>query len=128
MSGEAKATDSAPATAPGTNPPRTITPAREVLTLFTAGWLGGVGLMTLADAHAPLAARILGLAQLVIAAMWFAPKLRVAGYGAMLAVLLIAAVRIVIAGQLPGALIFYAAIVIYLAAESGVMRDAPRSS
>ena len=90
---------------------------REVLLIFTAGWLGGLGAITALGSHAAWAARLLGLAEAVAAVFWFPPRTRAFGFGLMLAVLAVAGVHHLMARQLPGALIFYAAVVVYLAAE-----------
>lgn len=90
---------------------------REILMIFTAGWLGGLGVLSALDPHDPAPMRVIGLAQAIAAALWFSPRTRTFGFGASLAVLAVAAVRWLIAGQLPGALVFYAAVVLYLAAE-----------
>ena len=90
---------------------------RELLTVFTAGWLGGAGVLTLLSPHVALPMRLLAAAEAIAAAFWFAPRLRMAGFGAMLAVLAIGGLRELAAGQRPGALIFYAAVVVYLAVE-----------
>jgi hypothetical protein len=87
---------------------------REALRIFTAGWLGGAGLLTAVSGMASPAMRWLAVAQAVAAVVWFFPKLRMAGFGAMLAVLAITAVLDLAIGRQPGAIIFYAAIVGYL--------------
>ncbi len=97
---------------------------REVLMLFTAGWLGGQGALTLAARTATSAERVLGAAELISAVLWFVPKLRLAGFGAMVAVLAIAVIYQLLAHQLPGALVFYAAVTLYLAAEEGLKKPA----
>jgi hypothetical protein len=116
--------------AAGSNSILSVMSAREILTVFTAGWLGGLGLLSLISAHQTWPGRLLGLVELCAAVLWFVPRYRVSGYGAMLAVLVVAALRQVIAGQLPGALVFYAAVVVYLAFEDGWLRPeagAPRA-
>ncbi len=90
---------------------------REILCLFTAGWLGGAGILMLFNPAAPLPARVVAAAQAVAATLWFIPRLRMAGFGAMLAVLALAIVRALIGGVSPGALVFYVAVVAYLAFE-----------
>jgi hypothetical protein len=89
--------------------------AREALLVFTAGWLGGSGLFTALNPTVEGAVRGLAAAEALAAALWFAPRLRLAGFGAMLAVLMISIVRDLMDGAPPGSLIFYAAVVIYLA-------------
>lgn len=89
---------------------------RELLTIFTAGWLGGAGLLTL-FAPVSLPVRLLSFAEAVAAALWFVPRLRMAGFGAMLAVLAVAALRDLATGEHPGSVIFYAAVVTYLVIE-----------
>jgi hypothetical protein len=98
-----------------------ITP-REVLTLFTAGWLGGQGALTMISRVSTGGERVLGGAELAAAALWLIPKLRLAGFGAMIAVLAVAAGHQLFSHQLPGALIFYAAVTAYLAVEEGLRR------
>jgi hypothetical protein len=90
---------------------------REMLTIFTAGWLGGAGLLTLFGPNMALSSRLMGGWEAAAAALWFVPRLRMAGFGAMLAVLAVAVVRDLVTGERPGALIFYAAVVAYLAYE-----------
>jgi hypothetical protein len=90
---------------------------REMLTIFTAGWLGGAGLLTLFGPHMALSYRMMGASEAVAAALWFVPRLRLAGFGAMLAVLAIGVLRDLAGGERPGALVFYAAVVAYLAYE-----------
>jgi hypothetical protein len=107
---------------PGSNSILNVMSPREILTVFTAGWLGGLGLLSLIGAHQTWPGRLLGLVELCAAVLWFVPRYRVSGYGAMLAVLVVAALRQVISGQLPGALVFYAAVVIYLAFEDGWLK------
>jgi hypothetical protein len=97
---------------------------REVLMVFTAGWLGGQGALTIVARTATPGERVLGAAELISAILWFIPKLRLAGFGAMIAVLALAAIYQLLAHQLPGALIFYAAVTLYLAAEEGLRRPA----
>jgi len=89
--------------------------AREALLVFTAGWLGGSGLFTALNPTVDGSVRVLAAAEAVAAALWFAPRLRLAGFGAMLAVLVISILRDMLVGAPSGALIFYAAVVIYLA-------------
>jgi hypothetical protein len=89
--------------------------AFEALLVFTAGWLGGSGLFTALNPAAEGSVRVLAAAEAVAAALWFAPRLRLAGFGAMLAVLVVAILRDLLNGAPPGALIFYAAVVVYLA-------------
>jgi hypothetical protein len=98
---------------------------REIFFLFTAGWLGGQGALALVGAHASWPERIVGGAELAAAVLWFVPRLKLAGFGAMLAVLAVAAVRQFVSGQLPGALIFYAAVVFYLAVEEERAKPLP---
>ncbi len=94
--------------------------ARDLLFLFTAGWLGGQGLLSAMVRGADGGTIIVGLAQALAAALLLAPKTRAFGYGAMLAVLAIEIVRTLVQDDFPGALVFYAAVVIYLlAAERG---------
>jgi hypothetical protein len=93
-----------------------VTP-REVLILFTAGWLGGLGALTAVNPQAPWPARLLGLAQAAAAAAWFLPKARVPGFGAMLAILAVSALYHFTLHQVPGPLLFYAAVVFYFAVE-----------
>jgi hypothetical protein len=100
-----------------------VTP-REILLLFTAGWLGGLGALTAVDGSAPLPARLIGLAEAAAAATWFAPKLRVTGFGAMLAILAVAALYHAAQHQAPGPILFYAAVVFYLAVEETRLRPA----
>jgi hypothetical protein len=95
--------------------PQAPTP-REALLVFTAGWLGGAGLLTAVSGMASPGMRWLGAAQAAAAVVWFFSRLRMAGFGAMLAVLAITAVIDLLTGRAPGAVIFYAAIVGYLAA------------
>ncbi len=99
---------------------------REILLMFTAGWLGGQGALTLFAHYAGWPERLAGGAELAAAILWFIPGLRQAGFGAMLAVLLVAAMHQVSVGQLPGAIIFYAVVVAYLALEE-IERRPPRS-
>lgn len=94
----------------------------EVLMLFTAGWLGGQGALTMVARTATGAERVMGGAELISAVLWFVPRLRLAGFGATVAVLAIAIVYQLLARQLPGALIFYAAVTLYLAWEEGRRR------
>lgn len=89
--------------------------AREALLVFTAGWLGGSGLFTALNPMVEGPVRVLAAAEAVAAALWFAPRYRLAGFGAMLAVLVISIIRDLLNGAPPGALIFYAVVVIYLA-------------
>jgi hypothetical protein len=90
---------------------------RELLTLFTAGWLGGAGLLTALSPHLDASLRLLGVGETLAAVLWFVPRLRMSGFGAMLAVLAVAALRGVAVGERPGVLVFYAAVVVYLAVE-----------
>jgi hypothetical protein len=102
----------------GEDRPQTGTAAptpREALLVFTAGWLGGAGLLTSLSGFASPAMRWLGVAQVVAAIVWFFPKRRMAGFGAMLAVLAIAALIDMATGRAPGAVVFYAVVVAYLA-------------
>ena len=89
--------------------------AREVLLVFTAGWLGGGGVLTALAPGMDFPVRLLAWAQALAAALWFAPRLRMAGFGAMLAVLGAALIRDLLVGDRMGPLVFYAAVVIYLA-------------
>lgn len=89
--------------------------AREALLVFTAGWLGGSGLFTALNPTVETPVRLLAAAEAVAAALWFAPRLRLAGFGAMIAVLVISTVRDLLIGAPSGSLIFYAVVVIYLA-------------
>ncbi len=100
---------------------------REVLMLFTAGWLGGQGLLAIFSRYAFLPERLTGGAELLAAALWFVPRMRQAGFGAMLAVLVVAALRQFLSGQTPGAVIFYAAVVLYLAVEEERAKPKPRA-
>ncbi len=95
--------------------------------LFTAGWLGGLGLLTVFGHRASLPERLIGAAEAVAAILWFVPRLRIAGFGAMIAVLLVASVHHLLAGHLPGALIFYAAVTVYLAFEENRLNP-PRTA
>ena len=90
--------------------------AREALLVFTAGWLGGAGLLTALNPAVDGAVRGLAAAEAVAAALWFAPRLRLAGFGGMLAVLVTSIIRDFLHDAPPGSLIFYAVVVIYLAA------------
>ena len=103
---------------------KSFTP-REILLMFTAGWLGGQGALALLGRYAEWPERLVGGAELAAAILWFIPGLRQAGFGAMLAVLLIAATHQITVGQMPGALVFYAVVVAYLALEE-VQRRPPR--
>jgi hypothetical protein len=100
--------------------------AREALLVFTAGWLGGSGLFTALNPTVEGPVRGLALAEAVAAALWFAPRLRLAGFGAMLAVLVISIIRDLMDGAPPGSLIFYAAVVIYLAVAERAQKE-PRA-
>lgn len=91
--------------------------AREVLLVFTAGWLGGAGVLTALAPGMDFPVRLLAWAEALAAALWFVPRLRMAGFGAMLAVLAAALVRDLMVGDRLGPLIFYAAVVVYLAYE-----------
>jgi hypothetical protein len=93
-----------------------ITP-REALFIFTAGWLGGTGLLTALDRGAGLDVKLIALGEAVAAVLWFIPRLRLSGLGAMLAILALAIVHHLLAGIYPGALIFYLAVVVYLAVD-----------
>jgi hypothetical protein len=95
-----------------------ITP-REIFILFTAGWLGGGGALAAMSATSAWPDRLIGAAQVVAAVLWFIPKLRPSGFGAMLAVLIIEAIRQVMIGAAPGSLVFYAAVVAYFTIEDG---------
>lgn len=106
--------------APGASGPG----AREVLLVFTAGWLGGAGLLTAFAPGLDYAVRLLAWAEAIAAGLWFFPRLRMAGLGAMLAVLAAALLRDLAVGDRPGAVIFYAAVVIYLAVEERRARQA----
>jgi hypothetical protein len=88
---------------------------REALLVFTAGWLGGSGLFTALNPTVEGSVRVLAAAEAVAAALWFAPRLRLAGFGAMLAVLAVSIIRDLVDGAPSGSLIFYAVVVIYLA-------------
>src|ERR1700761_1192695 len=88
---------------------------REALLVFTAGWLGGSGLFTALNPNVEGSVRVLAAAEAVAAALWFAPRLRLAGFGAMLAVLVVSILRDLLDGAPSGSLIFYAAVVVYLA-------------
>jgi hypothetical protein len=101
-----------------------VTP-REILMVFTAGWLGGLGALSALNPHASAAERMVGLAEAVAAVFWFPPRTRTFGFGAMLAVLAVAAVHHLMAGSLPGAVIFYAAVVLYLTIEEARSRQPP---
>ncbi|HEY3814804.1 MAG TPA: hypothetical protein VGL66_16420 [Caulobacteraceae bacterium] len=103
---------------------KSFTP-REILLMFTAGWLGGQGALAVLERYASWPERLAGGAELIAAILWFVPGARQAGFGAMLAVLLVAALHQVTVGQLPGALIFYAVVVAYLALEE-IQRRVPR--
>ncbi|HWE47614.1 MAG TPA: hypothetical protein VG407_16460 [Caulobacteraceae bacterium] len=99
--------------------------AREMLLMFTAGWLGGQGVIALLfTRYATWPERIVGGAELAAAILWFIPGLRQMGFGAMLGVLLIAALHQISIGQLPGAIIFYVVVVGYLALEEIQRRPA----
>ena len=89
--------------------------AREALLVFTAGWLGGSGLFTALNPTVETPVRLLAAAEAAAAALWFVPRLRLAGFGAMLAVLVISIIRDMLDGAPSGSLIFYAAVVVYLA-------------
>ena len=91
-----------------------LTP-RECLTLFTAGWLGGGGALSVLNSGEGLGARILGACAVLAAAGWFAPRFRLPAMGAMLGVLAAEAVFLLVLGRAPGAVIFYAAVCVYLA-------------
>ena len=95
-----------------------ITP-REIFLLFTAGWLGGGGALAAINQGLAWPDRLIGAAQAIAAILWFVPKLRLSGLGAMLAVLVIEAVRQMLQGGAPGPLVFYAATVAYFTAEEG---------
>jgi hypothetical protein len=90
---------------------------REILMLFTAGWLGGQGALALFARYAGWPERLAGAAELIAASLWLFPRFRQAGFGATLAVLAVAALHQFTSGQMPGALVFYAAVVVYLAVE-----------
>jgi hypothetical protein len=125
---EQAAENAARASAPADHPGfmetfQALTPL-EILRLFTAGWLGGQGLLAVIDRYNGWPDKALGAAELVAAALWFVPRLRQAGFGAMLAVLAVDAVREFVSGRLPGALIFYGAITLYLAVEEERSRKA----
>jgi hypothetical protein len=104
---------------------KSFTP-REILLMFTAGWLGGQGALTLIARFVEWPERLAGAAELGAAILWFIPGLRQAGFGAMIAVLLVAAMHQITVGQLPGAIIFYAVVVAYLALEE-LERRPPRA-
>lgn len=87
----------------------------DALLIFTAGWLGGSGLLAALNPIVDPATRLLALAEAVAAGMWFFPRLRMGGFGAMLAVLAIAMARGLMYGHAPGATLFYAVVVGYLA-------------
>jgi hypothetical protein len=59
----------------------------------------------------------------VAAILWFFPRLRMAGFGAMLAVLAIGAVFDLSTGRSPGAIIFYMVVVGYLAVTARSGKD-----
>jgi hypothetical protein len=92
-------------------------PPRELLILFTAGWLGGLGALTALNAQVPWPARVIGVAEVAAAVAWFVPRARPAGFGAMLAILAVAALYHFTLHQVPGPLLFYAAVVLYFAVE-----------
>lgn len=98
---------------------------REILMIFTAGWLGGLGAVLALNGDASAAQRLVGGAEALAAIFWFPPRTRAFGFGAMLAVLAVAAVHHLMARELPGALVFYAAVVVYLAVEEGRARANP---
>jgi hypothetical protein len=89
--------------------------AREALLVFTAGWLGGSGLFTAVNPSVEGSVRLLAAAEALAAALWFFPRLRLAGFGAMLAVLVTSIIRDLLHGAPSGSLIFYVVVVIYLA-------------
>lgn len=90
----------------------------EVLTLFTAGWLGGSGLLTALDSGLSGGLRLLAAAETLAAVLWFVPRLRMAGMGAMMMILVLAVGHHLLTGVYPGALVFYLAVVGYLAFEA----------
>jgi hypothetical protein len=96
--------------------PAFITP-REALLIFTAGWLGGTGLLTALDGATALEVRLIAGAEAVAAVLWFIPRLRMSGLGAMMAILVLAILHHLLAGIYPGALVFYLAVVVYLAVD-----------
>jgi hypothetical protein len=98
-----------------------LTP-REALLVFTAGWLGGAGLLTAFSPVADLGTRLLAAAQMIAAVLWFAPRMRMSGFGASLAVLAIVALRQLVTGRPPGAAVFYAAVVVFLAVTERAAR------
>jgi hypothetical protein len=102
---------------------KSFTP-REMLLMFTAGWLGGQGALSMLGHYVTWPERIVGAAELAAAVLWFIPGLRQAGFGAMLGVLLIAALHQITMGQLPGAIVFYVVVVAYLALEE-IQRKTP---
>jgi hypothetical protein len=110
-------------TEPHANTEASAPTPREALLVFTAGWLGGGGLLTAVSGAASPGMRWLAVAQLIAAVIWFFPRLRMAGFGAMLAVLAITAALDLAIGRPPGAVIFYAAIVVYLAVTVRSAKD-----
>ncbi|MBS0296318.1 MAG: hypothetical protein JSR45_08400 [Proteobacteria bacterium] len=95
---------------------------REVFMLFVAGWLGGLGAVAALGPHQVWPDRLFGAAEAVAAALWYVPGRRTFGFGAMLAILVVAMVRQLLAGQFPGVAIFYAAVVGYLAIAEGALK------
>lgn len=95
---------------------------RELLTLFTAGWLSGLGALAALDASQPLIARILAALQGLAALGWFAPRLRLSAMGATLAVLALELFAQAALGARPGPVIFHAAVCLYLATEESRFR------
>jgi hypothetical protein len=90
--------------------------ARDLLFLFTVGWLGGLGLMAALTRGVDTGTIIVGLAQGLAAVLLLIPRTRAFGYGAMLSVLTIEIVRGLTLEEFPGALVFYGAVLIYLLA------------
>jgi hypothetical protein len=90
---------------------------REALLIFTAGWLGGTGLLTALDGATALNVKLIALGEAAAAVLWFIPRLRMSGLGAMMAILALAILHHLLTGTYPGALIFYLAVVVYLAVD-----------